>query len=346
MELSLNKRMLAALFLGSVMACDTGDKDDPIDDTDDTLIVCVSGIASTFPDLDATGVFYRTAIQVDFLEDESVGGTLAVADDAGAAVTGTTTFSADGETAWFTPDADLAASTTYNITVSYSCGDAVVSFTTSAVGTPVDSAVVLNNTYNIDIATGRFVEPAGVGDLLAGLIADQDVAILISPTAYTDPDMTFIGSLGETAADGTLGQDLCTETIDFPVDADYSENPFFAIEGNDVVLAAAGITIELSEILVSGAFAADGNSVEGVLMDGTVDTRPLGAIFDLGDTDDAVCTLVSGFGITCEACSDGEPLCLSLLVDNMVAPGLGFPLVPLTADDIAAKVAAGDCAAE
>ena len=41
-----------------------------------------------------------------------------------------------------------------------------------------------------------------------------------------------------------------------------------------------------------------------------IDTREIGPLFGLESTETATCDFVSALGITCEVCSDGEPLCL------------------------------------
>ncbi len=90
--------LLATMVL---TACDGGEKDPVVDDTDDTDVPCVSGIASTFPAQNDTAAFYRTSIEVVFNQDEKDSSTLTLKDGCGADVAGTVTYSTDGKTAYF-----------------------------------------------------------------------------------------------------------------------------------------------------------------------------------------------------------------------------------------------------
>ena len=343
MENLFNRRVLALVFAAGLVACDGGEGTDTATDTTDTDTTdCVAGIASTFPEADATGVYYRTAIDVRFTQDETAdSASLSLATAGGDDVAGTVTF--DGRNANFAWSAPLSPSTEYVLTVEYSCDrTATVGFTTSAVGTPIDAEDILGNVYNIDIGDPdiRIVEPPGVGDLLGGLLADQDVpAILVSPDFYDDVEdtITMIGAIG---ADDSTDQDTCTESIVFPEPADYSQNPYFEIAGENVEIAAAGVVISLQRIEVSGAFAPDGSAIAGARLSGKVDTEALGDLVgDLGD----VCQLVAGFGVQCEDCGDGSITCLSLVADNITAARVSTDgLIEITAEDIAADEACAE----
>ena len=106
-------------------------------------------------------------------------------------------------------------------------------------------------------------------------------------------------------------------------------------------LEVEGFSVVIDDLQLSGAFAADGTSVQGVTLAGKIDTRPLVELVSPGGADDAVCVLVSTFGVACEACSDGSgDYCLTVYVDNMVAPEqAGLTIQPRTAEDVAADPA-------
>jgi hypothetical protein len=342
MEHLLTRHFLSALIVTGLMACNNGkDTDDTdTDDTDATPDICESGIASTFPDADATGVFYRTPIEIVFNDDESTTSTLTLA-AGGTDVPGTTTYSEDGATAYFTPTDDLAASTQYTLTIAYSCDKvAEIVFTTSDAGTPINGPSSLEgNVYNIDIASGRITEPPGVGQLLMPLIEEQDFFILISPVKYSGGanTLTFLGALGVDDGAGNIVQDMCTESISFPVAADFSDNPFMEISGEDVPITVQDFTITLQRIDLSGAFSPDASSIEGLSLSGFADTSGLGALLDLGDEPDAVCGLVTTFGVTCVDCGDGSVTCLELAIDSMTAEQQTGTLELIEADDIDAE---------
>jgi hypothetical protein len=347
MEHLLNRSLMAVLLTAGLMAC-SGDKGTDTDtdetDTDTDTEVCASGITSTFPDADAAGVFYRTPIEIVFNSDEKTTSTLTLADGAGADVAGTVSYNDGGDVAWFAPDADLAASTQYTLTASYSCEKvANITFTTSDAGTPVDGATLVDSVFNMDIAGGRITEPPGVGAILMPLIEDAEVYILVSATEYDATAMThsFLGALGIDDGTGNIIQDVCTESIDFPLPSDYSDNPFMQIAGENVPIAVQGIELVLGSIELSGAFSPTGDAIEGLALRGFMDTSVLGGLLDL-DPDDpqAACDLVGALGISCVDCGDGNITCLELAVDSMTADKQVGTLVALDA----VAVAANDCA--
>jgi hypothetical protein len=344
MALRLNHLIAASLLLA---ACGT-DKDPSTDTADtggDTTPTCTSSIKEFFPEDGATGVFYRTPIEIYFAQDESTTATITLADAAGADVAGSVTFSEDGKTAMFMPSADLAPSTEYALTAAYSCDKmATVSFTTSATGAEVDAGSFVGNTYNIDLGSGRITEPPGVGDLVGPLIADAGVYILVSPGAIDGTSIPMTGALGVDNGSG-LEQDVCTPSIDFPVAADYSANPFFTISGNNVAIAVEGFELEIAQLDLSGAFAPGATSLEGITLDAFADTSGLGALLDLGDDDPAaVCGLLAGFGVSCVDCGNGSNTCIKLKVDSLIAPQVpGVTLQTITDADVTANPA---CAAE
>lgn len=325
----LRKGHLLATLLLLAGACN-GDDKDPADDTDDTddTNTCVAEIASTFPTQDATNVFYRTPIEITFKQAEQSTATITLKDGAGADVAGSVSWSADGKTAAFTPAADLAASTQYTLTAAYSCDKtAEINFTTSDTGSAVDANTLIDNVYSVDFLSGRITEPPGVGELLGGLLASAgEIYILVSPTSIVDGDIEMRGALGADDG-GSLVQDECTPSINFPIAADYSEDPFFEISGNDVTLEVEGFSIEIATLALSGAFAPDGSRIDGIAIEAFADTRPLVAAFgeDLGvDPEDpaALCTFVTGLlpTVQCDSCSGNgtdDKFCLKLAIDSM-----------------------------
>jgi hypothetical protein len=333
-DLSLRNLLVPLLALAA--ACSDGkDTDTGTDsETDPPDPTCQSGLDGFWPEANATDVFYRTSIEVMFAQEESNDSATLTLSAGGTDVPGTTEWSDDGMTAYFTPNADLMPSTSYTLSVSYSCDKtATNTFTTSATGTDVDATSVLDHVYSIDLFSGRIVEPAGIDDILDSLLAGQEIPpILVSPTSYDAAanEITMRGALG--MMDGAnIVQDVCTESINFPVAADYANNPFFAIEGEDVAINVADFSLTIDTLSVSGAFASDGSSLDGVSVDAFTDTRPLASL-GVGD----ICELVVIAGVTCIPCSDGANACLKIKVTDLTAeevPGLmGLSLI--TTDDV------------
>lgn len=334
-------RMLMLLGTAGLVAC--GDKDDSSDTggTDDTdnpdVPACTNSISETFPESGDAEAFYRTNVEFKLVTAEP-DATITVTDASGAEVAGTT--EVDGTTVRFTPSTGFQASTAYTATLDYSCEDASISFTTSDVGTAVsDPSTLVGNVYTLPLTEGRFVEPPGIGPILAGVLT---VNVLIEVTEATATEVKMMGAV---SADGNPNaQDMCTETIDFPTAADFSENPFFAIGPEDTTLSVAGYSVTIDDLEITGAFAADGSSLQGATLAGSIDTRPLAPLVGV-EGDDGVCELLGGFGIACVACSDGSgDFCLALEVQDMTAELVpGLDIMPRTQADIEADSA---CAAE
>ncbi len=333
----LRKSFVLVTAISFATAC--GDsKDEPTDDTDTTDTTDTTSTQSTlesfFPENGATDVFYKTPIEIVFGQDEATTATITVT-SGGTAVAGTTTFSSDGETAYFAPTADLMPSTTYEVAVAFSGGkNASATWTTSDTGAAVDGNTLIGNIYSIDIFSGRITEPAGVGDLLGSLLGDTPINVLISPSELNGTELTMRGALGNE----DFSQDVCSESIDFPVPADYSSSPYFTIEGLNVPISVQGITLTIDTLNVSGAFSPNGDAIEGAAITASLDSRKLSGL-DIGD----ICELVVIAGISCTPCSDGTAACLDVKVDSLVAAKVGTG--GITPVDLAAVEANPDCVA-
>ena len=161
--------LLLSIGLVAVSGCPTaGDDDDSSagDDDDATDPPC-AGILGTSPEPDDTGVFTsKVSVTWDAVPEN---GTLTVADDAGAAVTGTTTEEDNGRTLVFDAGDALAASTTFNVTIAQDCADDVpFSFTTGPYGDTVTTEDDLIDRRLVGIAHDqRAVQPQI--DLLLGV---------------------------------------------------------------------------------------------------------------------------------------------------------------------------------
>lgn len=333
---TLDLRHMLVPFLALSVACSGGGAKDDTGDTtgDDTDETCSSGLDGFWPEPNASDVYYRTSIEVMFAQEEDGSSATITLNDGSADVTGTVEWSDDGMTAYFKPSAPLTPSTTYTLSVSYSCGkSATNSFTTSSTGATVDGMSVIDDVYSIDLFSGRIIEPAGVEDLLQSLLAGEDpIIILVSPTTY-DGDANTIeirGALGKMNGSDIV-QDECTESINFPLPADYSNNPYFTINGVDVPLSVQGISLKIDRLDVSGAFASDGSSIDGVSVDAFADTRPLASL-GVGD----ICELVQIAQVECVPCADNEPACLKIRVTDLTAEQVDglMGLNAITADDV------------
>lgn len=357
-----NTARLSALVLATfAFACNNSDKDGDTDDSDDSGTdsgtSCV-GLASSDPTIPAAGdtaFFYRGQMTVKFQADaNAVGTTFALADAGGTAVNLTTAeWSADGKTAFFGPATPLSPSTSYTLSIQTDCSEAAdIAFTTSALGAAVtDTAGLEGSTYELDLASADIVKPPGVGGLLGTLLGQLgDTAILFEvkavDTMSTPNTIDLFGGIGDKAQDGTITQDACTPTFGLGSttgDAAEFDNPYFELNApNGITIAAAGVSITLDAVLLSGAFEADGSSIGGARLAGQADARKLAPalgdlLSDISDAD-SLCTLISSFGVACEPCDgDGQAYCLTIDAQNITADVVdqaGFDFVEISDSDL------------
>jgi hypothetical protein len=290
----------------------------------DCIPACTQSINAVTPDGDSP-IFYQTAFGVTLGEaDESA--TLTLTDAAGAEVA--STVSNDGTSLQLVPDAALDPSSDYTLTIGTCLGDTTVDMTTSAAGTPVAApADLLGATWDLDLASGTFLEPAGVGSLLGSLIGD--VRVFLGVTAYDEAteELSLIGAIGDPS-----GQDLCTETLDLPQPAAFS-NPEMTLQSDSLPITVADLTVDITDLDIAGTVLPDGSGIAGARLAGSLDTRDLGDLLP-GEEGQSPCELLSGFGAECIACSDGEVACIALDVVDLVASEHDAEIVPRTTEDI------------
>lgn len=293
----------------------TGCKDDePVDTTGPCDL---NSVEESFPANGAANAYYRTSIEARLDEDDADADIEVTAD--GSAVAGTVEVIDDRVI--FTPDTPLDSSTEYTVTTSYTGTDGAcpveTSFTTSSVGSAIgDATTLVGNAYDLDLESGRFVQPEGIGSLLGKYLGD--VTIYLSVETASATEIKMVGALeGDVAGE----QDHCSPTIDFPT-AGFTENPYFLVDGtgSTTSFTVSGITVEIDDMIVSGAFAPDGSGIAGGVLAGSIDTRPLVDLVEEGGDEDAICVLASSIGVDCEECPGGGTFCLSLYVDNLTAP--------------------------
>lgn len=280
---------------------------------------CENQIKSTYPADGEQQADYRTTIEFKLDEADSS------ATISSATVQGTQSVSEDGLTVIFTPSAPLTPSTEYTFDFSYCAGETSITFRTSEVGSAVDAATLTGNTYLVNLGDAEITDPPDVGDILKQYIT---VGILIGVTGGDSTSLDMIGALDNDATTEP-DQQYCDPTIAFPTAADFSQNPYFEISGDKVSLDVAGMTVDLQDLVIGGTFAPDGSYFSGGILQGTVDTRAFDSI--AGGEEGAVCSLVSSFGVECEACSsDGAAFCLTIKARNITADlASGVVLVPI-----------------
>lgn len=321
------------------VACDGKDCDPEVEDCDtDSGDTCENSIDEVFPENGEANAFFRTSVDVK-LDDEETGASITLTGPEGD-VAGTSTV--NGDTITFNPTNALTPSTEYTVTVDYSCGAPTTTFTTSSVGSAITGGDIEDNTYSLDLASGRFVEPQGIGSILGDFI-DQE--ILIGVQSVGADNIQLIGAIGDGGSPPAQGE--CDPTIAFP-EASFTANPFFQVGPETTSLSVAGFTVTIEDLEISGAFSPDGTFIAGATLAGVIDTRPLVPLLNADDNcdpgaprccdtdvdpgcdsaddtadccdEDAICDLAGQIGVACQACEGGTgDFCLTLLVDSLQA---------------------------
>ena len=307
------------IFAGLLVAC-SGDKNGETGEVNSNL--CDFTVDSTYPVAGSVNFYIQDTLQFE-LSDEDATASIALKDASGADVAGTS--SVDGDDVYFAPAAALSPSTAYTAELSF-CGSAdpvQVAFTTSALGAEL-TADLVGKTYAVDLGSGNFVQPAGVGELIGGLL-ENDILIGIKSV-----DADSLGIRGALSGTENSDQDFCTETLEQFPDADFSAAPYFEIPEGDVTISVAGIEATIKDLSVAGTFAADGSYFGGGELSGQLDARELiDVIAEAGldaETPDDICNLLLGFGVQCVECADGEAYCVTLEVDRLSANETGQTL--------------------
>ncbi|HHO50350.1 MAG TPA: hypothetical protein ENK18_05615 [Deltaproteobacteria bacterium] len=298
-------------------------------DCDDTNAAATDNfLRNTVPAAGDVGVFNLSPIRAQ-LSREEPGATLVVTDPRGVVVPGTTTWL--GRDLAFTPSSFLDPLTTFQADLSWSCGSETWSFESADIDDPVDPVTLDGSTYSIDLTSGTWIEPPGVGPLIPLLIGDLEWLMGVETVNAQTIDWL------QAPGDGLGGQDLCAETNALPA-ADFSNNPLFSIGPADINLDVLGVLTVLEGAFMGGTIRGDYGALEGLSVSGTLDTRPWVDAIVPGGSDDSVCVLFATFGVSCDPCADGSgTYCLDVVVDSFDAPLIpGVSMVPRSSAEIAA----------
>ena len=187
---------------------------------------------------------------------------------------------------------------------------------------------VEGQTFLLDLAGANFVEPAGVGSLIGGMLT-AEIAVLVDSQDSSSMDIEI--GLMEGGS-----QDMCVETQ--PLAGVSWADPVLSFGPTDLAMDVSGVSVVLGGFNFAAAVTEDCGALDQGVLVSELDMREMGDVFeDLVGTSDpsAICSLVASFGVSCEPCStDGEPVCLPLAADQIEGPE-GPALVPVTAADIA-----------
>lgn len=286
---------------------------------------CLRQVVEVSPQDRENGVYYRTPVRV-LLSSTDPTATVQVFDDAGVEVPGELVID-DVRLLWSWTDQPFQPLTHYTVRVTHQCAVEEVSWTTSEVGAPLLTDVT-NNTYALDVANGLWLQPIGANGLFSTMLRRYRLVVRVN-------DMTDPSSL-DVLAGVSLNdaQNPCAPTVEL-WDMPFTD-PYFALSSTTIALVTDSFSLNLENFQLNGAFAPNGQYIQGAVVAGILDTRSLGPALGLADTPQAVCQLVGTLNIACVACADGDPYCLDMLVEAVDAPLAPFDLQPVLEEDIGA----------
>ena len=274
------------------------DTDTDSDTDTDTSDACKATIVSISPINNANNIALDAVVTATFSEAVAADDFTLKIDK----VAGKATLAADGKSATFDPDADLATETRYTITAT-ACEDAeTASFTT--VEAPLVESELVGRTYALDFSTVTWVKPASASFFASELGIEW---LLTQVVAWdgTSATLDASGAVGQTASSGGIGQAQCFEVLTYD-DADFSKNPTFTAGPTTLTAPVdATTTVTIENFKFTGTFAAGGDELVDITITGLLDTRAVDVLLDQ-DT----CSLVAFLGDKCVACGDGKKKCL------------------------------------
>lgn len=243
--------------------------------------------------------------------------TLTVHDPAGEAIDGQQGW--DGNTLVLRPAKPLQPDTAYTAKVSYSCGELQAGFTTEV--------IEASTAWEAQLDGGTFVQPAGVGGVMAPLLADSPLLVAVLAEGVDTLDLRLAQGNG-------LGQEPCAETVE-ALETDFSMPPEVRVEVDRLQLSALGSPMWVEDAVFTAELDLLYGSLTDVGFSGWVDVSGLDPV--LGD----VCDLLVAFGTECGPCPVTQAgSCVYAEITQIPTVPFGDSLVERTAYDLDA---AGTC---
>ena len=274
---------------------------------------CEVHLTSTTPNSGAVGWYYRDSLALEFDGDGS-SASIAVNDPSGIAAAQTVEWSEGSLIATVSPT--LAANTTYSLDVDICGASNSIPFTTSDIGAPLTltDEELTGRVFNFVLSDAEITDPA-----VLEAIDDTTfpVPLLFEVTASMG-QIALMGAIGGYLEDGTLVQHPEHDTFYFPA-ADFSETPHFEVATELVTISYGGRDVPMNDFSLSGEFMSDGSAIVKGKIVTLLDTRYIGPLLGQPDTPEAACDFAGSLGIYCEACPDGEELCLHMSGEEITA---------------------------
>lgn len=286
---------------------------------------CTVAVTDTEPESGETGWYWRDRYEVT-LDGATDDASFTLTSSGGTDIPLSEEWSEGGLQVVLTPGVGMTGDETYTLSIDV-CGTTTdVVFQTSSYGLPLESdpSALVGNTYFFDLPGATFVQPVGVGALLATFL---DVPILLGVTNATSSEIDVLGAQAERNSSDEWVQDMAQLTWDFPA-GPFDESPYFSADAAEVVITYSfgGDVYEIPvyNFHIEGTFTADGSMIGGGIALGKGDTSNMGPMLGLEDKPEALCGYLGDLGLECEDCGDGSMTCITLEA--------WFPEAPLMPD--------------
>ena len=274
---------------------------------------CDATLSSTpSVELPTSSWFFRNAIELTF-DEVNVALELTLTDSSGSDVPVGYEWNESREIAHVLPESGTWMGDEEYTLVADFCGTSeTLTFGTSEYGLPLESDAVslVDNTYNIDLASAEYTHPPGIGTLLSQNI---DQPLLFGIETSNGSSLDFIAALGVYTNTGGIEQ--TTGLWTFP-GADFSSAPYFDAYAETLEIQYGSIEIPIFDFEISGTFSADAQKIGFAHFQGLGDTR--GIAIELTQDENGLCTLLAASGSDCVPCPNAtgdEAYCVFLAGD-------------------------------
>ncbi len=222
--------------------------------------------------------------------------------------------------------------TSYTITVTDPC-DNEYDFPFTTEPEPVSfGESLIGRGWALDL-TGATIAPASLNtykDQLLGALTDP---LVVGVSAYSDANDELDVALGYGVDGGTISQDLCQVTTEFP-GADFSAEPTVSAT---VAIPEFADLLDLAEI--DATFSGDGTALGDVELRAWITAQAAAELAGITGLDDAtLCVLlpIAVSGVSCIDCPVSAPAkCISATITGIVGTEIDGGFVSISAGDVA-----------
>ena len=185
----------------------------------------------------------------------------------------------------------------------------------------------IGNTYVLEVPEAKWTEPPGIGVEISGFVPQ----FLVQVQGASGSDVEVLLGTGSMAEQESCGPtQTVTASSSYPsMQIGPVDHPIYVRHATeDIEVAATAYDLTLTDVLPGGG------SATGELV-ATMDMRELYPLFTLliTPTPETVCTALSMSSamVPCEYCGDGEPFCLTIKAEGVVAEPSDLTVQPIDA---------------